>query len=260
MRPARWVVVGARRPMVQLKYFGDSRDYFKYDLITAVIERTSLRHYVFVPMLTKHRDNSEGQKSPTNRRDKSEDLLRFIAKCGSKSLTHWELWLQRYVQSYATVEPVDSTFFSDDDRNSYWSAFLPKLSQKNALVFIDPDTGLETGKSWYLKKMGRDKYILNDELRRVVAEIDDSSALMIYQHLPNDKRRHMAAVDKKLEQVRSNVGSIYACAYREDDLAFICASKTEALHDEITRVLAGYHANSVQKNKSLHIKSLGSKG
>jgi hypothetical protein len=259
MRLTPLAVVGSRRAMVQLKYFGDSRDYFKYDLITEVIEHTSLRHYVFVPMLTKHRDNSEGQKASINRGDKSEDLLRFIAQCGYKSLTHWEHWLQRYVLSYTTVEPVDSAFFSDDDRKSYWSAFLPKLSQKNALVFIDPDTGLETGKPSYLKSMGRDKYILNDELRRVVAEIDDSSVLMLYQHLPNDKRGHMEAIEKKLRQVRSNVPCIYACAYREDDLAFICVSKTEALHDEITRVLAGYHANSVQKYKSIHIERLGLK-
>ena len=243
--------------MVQLKYFGDSRDYFKYDLITAVIEHTSLRHYIFVPMLTRHREDSEGQKAVINRGDKSEDLRRFIAQCKVKSLTHWEHWLRRYVHSYATVEPVDSTFLSDDDRESYWSAFLPMLSQKNTLVFIDPDTGLETGKSSYLKRKGRDKYLLNDEFRRIVAEIDDSSVLMLYQHLPNDKRRHMEAVEGKLLQVRSSVPGVYACAYREDDLAFVCVSKIEALHDEITRVLGAYHANSVQKNKSFHIQALG---
>ena len=41
--------------MVQLKYFGDNRDFFKYDLITVVLEHTSLSHYVFIPMLIAHR-------------------------------------------------------------------------------------------------------------------------------------------------------------------------------------------------------------
>lgn len=42
----------AREVMVQLKYFGDSRDYFKYDLITTLVQHTSLDNYLFVPMLT----------------------------------------------------------------------------------------------------------------------------------------------------------------------------------------------------------------
>lgn len=46
--------------MVQLKYFGDDRDYFKYDLITSLVSDTTLRHYVFVPMLTEHRHDNEG--------------------------------------------------------------------------------------------------------------------------------------------------------------------------------------------------------
>jgi hypothetical protein len=61
--------------MVQLKYFGDNRDFFKYDLITAVFKHPSMRHYVFVPMLTEHRHDNEGKKPPRNRGDKSDALL-----------------------------------------------------------------------------------------------------------------------------------------------------------------------------------------
>lgn len=43
--------------MVQLKYFGDSRDYFKYDLLASVLEEMNFGSYVFIPMLTNHRDD-----------------------------------------------------------------------------------------------------------------------------------------------------------------------------------------------------------
>ena len=53
--------------MVQLKYFGDSRDYFKYDLMTSILEEMMLESYVFIPMLTNHRDDN-GTKAGSGRR------------------------------------------------------------------------------------------------------------------------------------------------------------------------------------------------
>jgi hypothetical protein len=239
--------------MVQLKYFGDSRDFFKYDLITAVFERSSLRHYVFVPMLTEHRHDNEGKKAPRQRGDKSADLLVFIKRCSCKSLKHWEAWLKNYVNSYRTLEPVDETFFSDRMRAKYWKAFQPLIRQKNSLVFVDPDTGLETGKPWYLRKMGREKYILDYELQSLINEIDCTSVLMLYQHLPNNKLVHTASVKKKLEQIRRVDCRAYTCAYREDDVAFLFVSKQKKVQEEIQGLLKNYHARSNHKYKSLHV-------
>lgn len=104
--------------MVQLKYFGDGRDYFKYDLIKNVFEKTTLRHYVFVPMLTGHREDNEGKVAPNNRGDKPQELLDFMASCQNKSLKHWQSWILNYARSYATAEPVDLTFFSGERRKS----------------------------------------------------------------------------------------------------------------------------------------------
>lgn len=238
--------------MVQLKYFGDSRDYFKYDLIQAVLERSSLRHYVFVPMLTDHREDNEGKKTPVNRGDKAQELLTFIKGCGCKSLKHWERWLARYVESYSTVEPVDQTFFSDGGRDAYWELFRPLLSRENALVFVDPDTGLQTGNASYRKKMGPEKYILDGELAGLIAALTPSSVLMIYQHLPNNKHIHAQSVEKKLAQVHGVDAGVFACAYREDDLAFLFISKRQPLHDEMRGVLAGYLDRSTHPYKSVH--------
>ena len=238
--------------MVQLKYFGDDRDFFKYDLITSVLGRSSLRHYVFVPMLTEHRHDLEGKKSPRNGGDKSDDLLEFINSHTNKSLKHWEDWLGRHVDSYMTVEPVDDTLFSDQARDAYWKTYRPILGQQKALVFVDPDTGLETGTQSYLRKMGREKYILNNELKFLIDELDRSSVLMLYQHLPNDKNNHKTATEKKLGQIRGVDRMVYTCAFREDDLAFLFVIKEKWLYDEIRGILEHYHAKSICKYKSLH--------
>jgi len=132
--------------MVQLKYFGDSRDYFKYDLMTSILEDMKIDNYVFIPMLTNHRIDNEGNKRPKMIAGKSAALLSFIGDCGSNSLCHWEKWLSCYVTNYKTVEPIDKTYFKDDTRAKYWVFFTEQLKEKKALIFLDPDTAWKAGR------------------------------------------------------------------------------------------------------------------
>lgn len=238
--------------MVQLKYFGDSRDYFKYDLITHVLSDTPVLNYAFVPMLTNHRIDGEGNKTPNHIGGKSKDLLSFIESCESKDLAHWEAWLKPYVESYITVQPVNSVFFEDSARNKYWKSFKEIIESKSCLVFVDPDTGLETGSPSYLNKMGREKYILNGEFRYLHNVLDSSSVLMTYQHLPNNKHKHEEAVMKKITQAIKNTGSTFVIAYREDDLAFLFMVKDESVFSSLREALEKYHEASEHTYKSIH--------
>jgi hypothetical protein len=238
--------------MVQLKYFGDSRDYFKYDLITHLLVSGLVSNYAFVPMLTNHRVDGEGNKIPKHIQGKSTELLSFIGMCGSKSLGHWETWLKPLVGSYVTLQPVNEVFFEDGVRNKYWELFDAVLRTKNALIFVDPDTGLETGKPSYLRKMGREKYILNDELAKLSQTLDSSSALMIYQHLPNNKHIHEGFVCRKIEQAVEASGCRSVLAYREDDLAFLFIVKSKALFIELSNQLENYYGNSGHVYRSMH--------
>lgn len=203
-------------------------------------------------MLTAHRDDNEGLKRPRSRSEQSNDLFKFILACNGKSLIHWETWLSSRVTSYKTVEPVDEILFFDDRRDGYWEKCSSLINESNALIFVDPDTGLETGKPSYLKKMGREKYILNGELKFLVKQLNESSTLMFDQHLPSDKNKHVESVNKKLNQVRSTAGSLYTCAYREDDVAFLFISKNSNLHGEIEGVLTRYYQESSRKYSSVH--------
>jgi hypothetical protein len=240
--------------MVQLKYFGDSRDYFKYDFITYVLEYMNLENYVFVPMLTNHRDDNEGNKLPKMIGGKSASLLAFISGCKSKkSLSHWQQWLIKYVRNYKTIEPVDEEFFEDETRDEYWLSFSAHLKEKNALIFLDPDTGLETGRKSYLRKMGREKYILNHEIDLLHGHLDSSSILMIYQQLPHNKHIHIAAVSKKLAQLQASNQGALVCAYREDDLAFLLMVTDLGVFNRLCICLTIYHAKSQHKFKSLHL-------
>ena len=238
--------------MVQLKYFGDSRDYFKYDLITYLLRKRLCTRYAFIPMLTNHRVDGEGNKIPKYIDGKSRELLSFISSCELKDLKHWEHWLNPIVDSYVTVEPVNGIFFTDQSRCEYWDIFGDISKEVDALIFIDPDTGLETGGASYLRKMGREKYILNTELSVLYERLECGSVLMIYQHLTNNKNIHKESVDKKLVQASIHTGSQYVLAYREDDLAFLFLMKSNDLFNQLHSLLTTYHQNSDHKYKSFH--------
>jgi hypothetical protein len=242
--------------MVQLKYFGDSRDYFKYDLITWILDEMGADTYVFVPMLTNHRTDREGNKRPKPIGGKSASLLSFIGGCPSASLCHWKTWLApQHVDNYKTVEPVDAMFFTDGMRVHYWAAFAEYLRERNALIFLDPDTGIQSGDRTYLRKMGAEKYILDCEIALLHEYLNPSSVLMIYQHLPRNKCEHEKAVQKKLKQLDAQNGNSFICGYREDDLAFLFMSKQEKLFTRLRGILERYRAKSEHKNKSLHLAS-----
>jgi hypothetical protein len=238
--------------MVQLKYFGDSRDYFKYDLITCLLGNDLLSNYVFVPMLTNHRVDGEGNIVPRQVGGKSLDLLSFIGNCGTKDLNHWETWLKPYVANYRTMQPVNETFFRDDARPKYWRLFSGLLSEADSLVFIDPDTGLETGTQSYMQGQGREKYIGNGELDYLFNCIDESSVLMIYQHLPRNKKMHEDSVSKKIGQAVSATNCQNVVAYRENDLAFIFLGKNESLFLSLSGMLENYLDQNECERSSIH--------
>lgn len=239
--------------MVQLKYFGDSRDYFKYDMISWLLKSIGMKNYVFVPMLTDHRDDNEGKVPPKHTEGKSPQLLAFIGDRHSKDLNHWETWLCGSGVNYRTVQPVNRTIFRDDGRAGYWDMFSEHLRTEDALVFLDPDTGLESVSQSYLKSKGREKYILDDEIARVMGLLDATSIVMIYQHLPKNKHHHESAVHKKVEQLRAKGGAELACAYREDDLAFLFAAKNLNLFRRLFNALADYHSGSRHPRKTLYL-------
>lgn len=56
--------------------------------------------------------------------------------------------------SYNTVKSADETFFRNESRDNYWKRFRPLAGIEKALVFFDPDIGLETGRPSYQKRMG----------------------------------------------------------------------------------------------------------
>ena len=103
--------------------------------------------------------------------------------------------------------------------------------------------------------MGREKYILNDELAKLADCLDETSVLMIYQHLTRNKNKQINSLREKIKQAVSSTNHELVLAYREDDLAFIFVMKGEDTYESLGNLLAGYHEKSGYRYKSMHYAS-----
>lgn len=246
--------------MVQMAYFGDDRDFFKHDLISWIVKKDSfLPNLVYVPTLTHPRNSKEGNVPLKNKLGRSEELHKFIKNLKTlidnnkeqKSLKHWQGWYKPRVANYHTLEPVDEIFFTHEQRSTYWEKFQNLLSEKNSLVFVDPDTGLETRDENYMRRQGFDKYLLNKDLRHLYDKLHDSSVLMIYQHLPNNANQHVQQAEGRVKQLIEVCGQQLAIAYREHDLAFLFIVKTDEVFEKLQACLQAYHDKSRHEHRTL---------
>jgi hypothetical protein len=121
------------------------------------------------------------------------------------------------------------------------------VNTRKALVFVDPDTGLQTGNLSYRRRIGPEKYILDSELSALFGWLGTESILMIYQHLPRDKRRHDGATEKKQRQAQSVCNNELTYAYREDDLAFVFVTKSKEVFKQLQHFLINYHEKNMFK-------------
>ena len=238
--------------MVQLKYYGDDRDYFKYDLISTVLEENGFDSYGFIPMLTEHRYDNEGNIEPEPSTCKSDELLRFIYSYSKPDLNNWEIWLKRYVSSYTTVQPINSTYIGNSGRSEYWSKFNHVISMPESLIFFDPDTGVQAGRKTRIKSEEYEKYILNEEMLLLLESLSESSAFVIYQHLQRNSKKHEADMARKIEALSNMTAEIKISAYREKDLAFLFIAKSSKIHEIIGFALEKYRSQSTVTPRGIY--------
>ena len=238
--------------MVQLKYYGDDRDYFKYDLISTVLEETGFDSYGFVPMLTEHRYDNEGNIAPEPSSCKSEELLAFICSHSKPDLNNWEQWFKRYTSSYATIQPINTTYIGNRKRNEYWSKFHQVISMPESLIFFDPDKGVQAGRKTRIKIEEYEKYILNEEMPHLLGSLSETSAFVIYQHLQRNSKKHEEDMARKIEAISNMGADITISAYREKDLAFLFIAKSSEIHEKIRLVLEKYSNQSTVSPRGTH--------
>ncbi|MBF8299342.1 MAG: hypothetical protein HW397_391 [Dehalococcoidia bacterium] len=220
------------------QFFADRNDYFKYDLMISLSEGLSgIHRFTFVPMLTPNDSTNHGnqkQYPPGNRR---ADLYSFLQEClrtSSRDITKLREFFGSHSYPFVYCPYADDIFFTVAERMRYFAG-IPGILLENAVIFLDPDTGLQ------VKHMGRERaeYVLYDDVKGIYARMGDSSILAIYEDVSYGQQEHKLVQMPK--HLQSTLGCPCPCAIGEDNkIAFITIAKSPHRSAEVSALLRSY--------------------
>lgn len=208
------------------QYFGDRRDVFKYELILDVVRSHGGNRLTLVPMLTPDDGSGEGNVPPVATRAYRGELLDFFAErraSNQREIGHLRDLMARLAITFMPYR--DAAHFVHEARADYFQS-IPHEYLSNAVIFVDPDTGLEARTHSYMREKGLEKYLMYHELLELWTRASHDSVLVVYQHLQRNARLHMADVQRRLDAVSAMCGT-QAFAVRWHDLAFVVVAKND---------------------------------
>jgi len=222
------------------KYFGDTRDLFKFDLVRHLMKSLSeIGGFAFVPMLT--------TTPPGKKRREKTDLEHAVraGKAGSQNqnLRQQLVRLQEIendreylagISTYFTGEKIlidicGSEPFTHSGRDSYLGCVFEAFP-KNALIFFDPDTGLADAKA-------DSRHLLLQEIRQIYDRMDRNSILMICQHFP--RVSHDGFVKKRCRELEKLTGSC-PVTITDNEVIFFLLAKNTGLGGRLKNTLECY--------------------
>lgn len=158
------------------QYFGDARDYLKYQLLEELLARVPrLKQLVCVWMLTPP-DNSGQGGVQFVANPHSPQLAAFLQRhlsIGDRRVRHMREYFAARGISYVPWGD-QPPYFTNATRAMYFSS-LPDETLRGALVFLDPDNGLATGRLTA-------KHVSFEELVALRDRMDADSLTVFYQH------------------------------------------------------------------------------
>ncbi len=216
------------------QYFGDINDYRKYGLLRCIVQAGGFRLLV-AWMLTPNDDGPDGRfvsyLDDSNKWSKYDPVLFHSLK---------GMLAKNQVRQVSHIEKTDllggADYFSKlvpDARRErdIWSRGLNRYAQKNDLIFLDPDTGLEI-KSTPFGRKDSSKYVFWREISHLWSS---GKSLLIYQQFPHENRA--AFTERMLESLSDVAAGAFVEAFSTPYVVFLLALQPEHrdLHEAIVR-------------------------
>ena len=224
------------------RYFGDTRDLFKFDLVRHIMKSLpELEGFTFVPMLTETNDTK-------NRKSAGYNDLDTAYRSGKAGSQNRELkdHLQRLQEISDDVEYLDGigTYFTREkiridisgrqkftgrNHDSYFKSIFDAFPE-NSLIFLDPDTGISDTRA-------DQKHVLLLDIKKIRDRMDMGSVLMIYQHFP--RVNHDKYVERHCMQLKERTGSD-PVTITDNEIVFFLLAKNQKLEDRLKNTLECY--------------------
>ncbi|MGA2913518.1 MAG: hypothetical protein ABSE07_08380 [Methanoregula sp.] len=219
------------------KFIGDTKDLFKYDLITSIVKgfKGGIDRIVIVPMLTKYDPKFKGNPGCRN----TNLIACFRRLRRTEDIDHYYDELKSYIKELkgdikkekVRVRVEKKEIFSQQNRGEYFLGIYENFPT-SSLIFIDPDTGIK-------EKAFTEKHLSFAELKKLYELLDSESILMIYQHY---QRRRLNSPDepkRKFQDILTLTGTA-PLVIADNTVMFMFLTKNMALYDTLTEILRNY--------------------
>ena len=161
------------------QYFGDRRDYFKYEVLERLAAGlTEMQQLTCLWMLTPPDGTGQGHV-PFTPDPELPDLTGFF-RSRLNSADPGQIRVGK-MGAYFEGRPFGFFSYRDDredfgpaTRSEYFTS-VPDEALRRAVVFFDPDNGMEPGRA-------TEKHLRFEELARVLARMDAASVAVVFQY------------------------------------------------------------------------------
>lgn len=247
------------------KYFGNSLDLFKYDVLSYLCKNNELGLF-YNSMLTEPESKKKDPKydlfevGSKNRelfdflRDASKFDLDFseINNFLNKNICNHRIILEKKIDLNSCFIK-DIKYFTEDVRKEYFSESMKeykKWRKSNSILFIDPDVGLDLGISRRVRS-NRKMYLYTEEINQIRKEIIENDIICYFQHLGNPRY----SLEKRYIDLIENFGNnILIFAYERISVALIFIIKNNVIMNKIKDDLKKYKSDYEYLEHSNRIK------
>jgi hypothetical protein len=211
------------------QYFGDRRDFFKYDLLLDLVGSHGNRRLTFIPMLTPNDRSGEGQLTRyecAGRRSLLFESLRTAVNSGERDIRLLRTIMPGFGVRFNAHRDADC--FEHESRTLYFDS-VPDAWLAEAVIFFDPDVGLQTGSRGYMRQRGFQKYLMYSDLTSIWNRASANSVVVVYQHLQRNALKHPADIRRRLADLKTHLAVNSVWAIRQGDLALLVAVQDDSL-------------------------------
>jgi len=153
---------------------------------------------------------------------------------------------------YRPIGDTSEEFYSYTTRQTYFRA-IPDSSLQQAVVFFDPDIGLNAGSDSYIKRVGIDKYLFDEDLRGFSSRIGNSSVAVVYQHLQRDRSRFWDDIEDRSLRVCRALGTSGASFVTDRDVAFVVTASDSEIRLAVARTMVEHaHKHGLDSGQLVH--------
>jgi hypothetical protein len=226
------------------QYFGDRNDYFKYDLLIFLAEQLAgIKKLSIIWMLTKDDASGDGAKTKYSKGPGDRKLFRFLRESldgGVRDVVRMNGYFKEAGHEFDYFGYGAEKLLLHRDRANYFEQ-IPSENFVDAVVFLDPDNGLEVKSA---TERNLPKYVKYEEVKSIYDKMSSDSCLVIYQHLPRIDRKYF------LYNLYRDLKEYLKCPVplniNDNQVAFLILTKEKQRRGKVRKLLREYIRSNLQ--------------